>query len=294
MAPTALVLLNQPSTEAGPHDPRAPALRLADPSRAQLNVQDLGITRGDGVFETLGVVDSRVRGMDAHLARFARSARTLELPAPDARTWRGAIVLAAEAAGPLPSGFVRAVLTRGVEGDGRPTGWAYAAAQPDYSLTRTAGIRVILLDRGMRHDVDTTSPWLLSGAKTLSYAINRSALREAGRRDADDVVFVSSDGYLLEGPTSSLILLRDGVLCTPQTGFGILEGTTQASIFRWAASAGLGSAYRLLVPHDLRSSDAAWLVSSGRGAAPICAIDGEPHPVEPGVTADLNAHLATH
>jgi 4-amino-4-deoxychorismate lyase len=294
MAPTALVVLNQPSAEAEPHNPGAPALRLVDPARAHLTVQDLGITRGDGVFETLGVVDSRVRGIDAHLARFERSARALDLPSPDSAVWREAIALAARAAGPLPSGFVRAVLTRGVEGDGRPTGWAYAAAQPDYSVPRTAGVRVILLDRGMRHDVDATSPWLLGGAKTLSYAINRSALREAARRDADDVVFVSSDGYLLEGPTSSLVLLRDGVLITPPTGFGILEGTTQASIFRWAVSAGFSSEYRLLVPADLRTSEAAWLVSSGRGAVPIRAIDGAAHHIESGITAELNAYLAAH
>jgi 4-amino-4-deoxychorismate lyase len=289
---TALVLLNRPSAAAAPHDPNGPALRVVDPARAHLLVTDLGVTRGDGVFETLGIVDSRVRGMDAHLLRFMRSARVLDLPAPDEQLWREAIRLAAGTIAPQPSGFVRAVLTRGVEGDGRPTGWAYAAAQPDYSAVRVTGVRVVLLDRGTRHDVDVTAPWLLGGAKTLSYALNRAAVREAHRRNADDVVFVSSDGYLLEGPTSSLILLRDGVMCTPPAGFGILAGTTQASIFRWAASAGLATDYRLLVPDELRSSDAAWLVSSGRGAVPIHEIDGITHRVDDHITAELNANLA--
>ena len=48
---------------------------------------------------------------------------------------------------------------------------------------------------------------------------------------ADDVVFVSSDGYLLEGPTSTLILRRGNRIRTPRTDQGILAGTTQADLF---------------------------------------------------------------
>ena len=87
----------------------------------------------------------------------------------------------------------------------------------------------------LRHDVAETSPWLLAGAKSLSYAVNRAAQREAARRGAHDVIFVSSDGYALEGPTSNVILLADGVVRTPQTDQGILAGTTQAAVFAYEA-----------------------------------------------------------
>lgn len=292
MARTALVVLNQPSAEAPPHDALGPEMRVEDADTAQLRVDDLGATRGDGVFESIGIVDSIPRGVDAHLSRFERSARILDLPAPDRDVWQRAIDAATRAIAPMPSGFIRAVLTRGVEGDGRPTGWVFAAAQPDHGIARTDGVRVILLDRGLRHNVEETSPWLLGGAKTLSYAINRAAVREAARRGATDVVFVSSDGYLLEGPTSSLVLLKDGTLYTPPTGKGILEGTTQAAIFRWAVGHNLGTEYRLLPVEELRRSDAAWLVSSGRGAAPIRSVDGVTLPVDDAMTAAINAHLA--
>ena len=57
--------------------------------------------------------------------------------------------------------------------DGEPTAWArtevWATTPP-----ATVGIRVVTLDRGYRHDVAQTSPWLLQGAKTLSYAVNRA------------------------------------------------------------------------------------------------------------------------
>src|SRR5690606_15054619 len=150
----------------------------------------------------------------------------------------------------------------------------------DFTEARTVGIRVVTLDRGLRHDVDQTSPWLLAGAKTLSYAINRAVQREALRRGADDAIFVSSDGVLLEGPTSSVVYRIDGVLITPGTGLGILEGTTQASLFEYAASIGMPTEYRLAGPDDLARADAIWLVSSVRHAAPVRELDGRAVPVD--------------
>jgi 4-amino-4-deoxychorismate lyase len=156
---------------------------------------------------------------------------------------------------------------------------------------RTEGVRVVMLDRGYRHDIEQTAPWLLAGAKTLSYAVNRAVLREAKRRDADDVIFVSSDGFVLEGPTSSVVYRRDDRMLTPGTGLGILDGTTQANVFRFAESLGLETGFELARAEDLREADAAWLVSSVRLAAPVRAIDGAPLAVDSGFTAALNAHL---
>ena len=166
------------------------------------------------------------------------------------------------------------MLTRGVEGRDIPTGWAFGAVSPDHTPARTQGIRIVLLDRGVRHDVAQTSPWLLAGAKSLSYAVNRAAFREAARRDADDALFVSSDGYLLEGAVSNLVLRTGTRLTTPRTDLGILEGTTQHDIFTWAESQGYETSYELLTPDDLAAADAAWLVSSVRHAAPIRSVDG--------------------
>ena len=129
-------------------------------------------------------------------------------------------------------------MTRGVEGTGTPTGWVYVDTGEDFTAARQ-GIRVVSLDRGYRHDVAETSPWLLQGAKTLSYATNRAALREAARRGADDVIFVSSDGYALEGPTSNVIVRNGDRVRTPQTDQGILAGTTQASVFEFFEARGI-------------------------------------------------------
>jgi 4-amino-4-deoxychorismate lyase len=286
-----LTILNQPSRDAAAHDPAAAPWHFADPSRSQVSALDLGATRGDGIFETISVGDGFPQAFEHHLRRFAKSAATLELPAPDLDAWRDAVLATIAELDPAPESFVKTVMTRGVEGDGRPTGWAYAAVSGDFSAQRTAGIRVVMLDRGYRHDVEQTSPWLLAGAKTLSYAINRAAAREAARRDADDVIFVSSDGIVLEGPTSTVVFRRGDTLLSPGSGLGILDGTTQANVFRYAESRGLKTAFELSTPDSLRTADAAWLVSSVRLAAPIRLLDGEPLPIDAELTADINEYL---
>ncbi len=264
---------------------------MVDPHEPQLSVLDLAATRGDGIFETISVGAGRPQALDHHLRRFANSAAMLDLPAPDLETWRAAIHATVAALDPAAEAWVKTVMTRGVEGSGIPTGWAFGAHSPDFSRDRTVGVRVSLLDRGYRHDVEQTSPWLLAGAKTLSYAINRSAVREAVRRGDDDVVFVSSDGIVLEGPTSTVIYRRANHLLTPGTGLGILDGTTQANVFRYAESVGMTTAFELTTPDLLRASDAAWLVSSVRHFAPIRAIDGADRPVATQFTAEVNAWL---
>ena len=265
--------------------------RIVEAGAPQLEVMDLSATRGDGIFETISTRAGKLQALEPHLARFAHSAAILDLPPPDLDEWRDAVRDVAARLGPADEGFVKIVLTRGVEGQDDPTGWAYAAASPDHTPARTTGIRIVLLDRGYRHDVAQTSPWLLAGAKTLSYAVNRAAFREAARRDADDALFVSSDGYLLEGAISNLVLRTGTRIVTPRTDLGILTGTTQADLFGWAKSAGFATGYELLTPEDLLAADAAWLVSSVRHAAAVREIDGQAFPVDRELSDAMNDFL---
>ncbi|MFT4215421.1 MAG: aminodeoxychorismate lyase [Microbacterium sp.] len=261
-----------------------------DPAAPALTVGELSTQRGDGIFESIGVIDGHPQEVEAHLQRLAHSARLCDLPEPHCAQWRQAVARAAAACGP-GEGVIKLILSRGIEHGPTPTAWVTAAPTADFGAVRSGGIRVVTLDRGYALDVPARAPWLLLGAKTLSYAVNMAAIREARRRGADDAVFTTSDGYVLEAPTASLILRRGDTFVTPATSGGILHGTTQLSLFDHLEREGFATAYETIPVTELATADAAWLVSSIRLAAPIIQIDGLSVAHDAALTASINAYL---
>lgn len=332
-------------------DPRADfsgTFERIDPSAPALSVGELSTQRGDGVFESIGVVDGHPQEVGAHLKRLAHSAELCDLPTPNEEQWRQAIALASSsfsAAAPVvapaalavaadPSaavaavgassvvvsadasaaraaeasvsaapvapasarareGVIKLILSRGVEHGPTPTAWVTAAPAADFTAARTRGIRVVLLDRGIDSAAPQRAPWLLMGAKTLSYAVNMAAIREAKRRGADDAIFVSSDGVVWEAPTASVILQFGDRIVTPAPSSGILHGTTQLSLFDHLRAAGRDVGYATFKVAELADADAAWLVSSVRLAAPITAIDAHELRLDHGLTDSFNRYLLT-
>lgn len=266
------------------------AFTVVDPLGPALPLGELSAQRGDGVFESLGVVDGHAQEVGPHLDRLAHSAHLLDLPAPNAAQWRAAIARVTAEAGPGES-VIKLILSRGIEEGSSPTAWVTLATAPENTRARTEGVRVVTLDRGYQLDVPGRAPWLLLGAKTLSYAVNMAAIREAKRRGADDAVFVTTDGYVLEAPTASVILRLGDRFVTPEPAAGILHGTTQRSLFAHLAQRGFSTVYEPVLLSDLRTADAAWLLSSVRLAAPISAVDGVEKAVDRDLTDELNAYL---
>jgi 4-amino-4-deoxychorismate lyase len=126
-------------------------------------------------------------------------------------------------------------------------------------------------------------PWLLGGIKSLSYAINMAATREAEAQGVEEVLFTATDGRILEGPKSGFMALRDGVLwTTPREGTGVLKSITVSEVFRQADLHGQPTKYDFLRAEDLDSCQGAWIASAIRGILPITTLNGRriPHDLE--------------
>ncbi len=255
-----------------------------EPGQPLLFADDLGAVRGDGVFETLLVRDGRACLIEPHLRRLAGSAALLDLPEPDVAAWRRAIDTATArwATQTADEGALRLVYSRGRESGSEPT--AYLMISPLATRVQAArrdGVSAVLLDRGLAAVGAETMPWLLAGAKTLSYAVNMAALRHAARTGADDVIFVSSDGFILEGPRSTVVIAVTGAdgrpcLLTPPPWYPILRGTTQQALFEVARDAGYDCDYQALRPADLLAAEGVWLVSSITLGARVHTLDEKP------------------
>ena len=261
---------------------------LVDPATPQLRMDDLGVLRGDGCFESVRLrPDGGLDDLEPHLDRLDRSAAALELPATDRGAWRELVAALVGAWTGAGEGVLRLVVTRGLQEGGRPTAFALLAPVAAEQLRqRREGVRVLALSRGLVADATVEAPWLLGGVKAISYAVNMAALRYAHAAGADDVVFVSADGQLLEAPTATVVWLRDGVLCTPPAApLGILDGVTVRRLFARAGEHGFGTDVRRGTLDDLQAADGVWLVSSIRLAAAVTALDGKPLRVDAAAAA---------
>ncbi|CAM3079679.1 aminodeoxychorismate lyase [Saccharomonospora xinjiangensis] len=250
---------------------------LGDPTQPYIRVDNTGVLRGDGIFETVLVVDGRPRELGPHLDRLARSAAMLDLPEPDLTAWEHAVQQVIDNWDGSPEIAVKLVYTRGSEGDPDAEPFCYALGMDiddKVKRARAEGIAVVRLDRGFGPEVAERAPWLLLGAKTLSYAVNLAALREAARRGADDVVFTATDGSVLEGPTSTVVLAKGRTLYTPPPTVGILPGTTQRAVFRAAESAGWAVKIENIPADELLTADGLFLVSSVRKVTRVHTLDG--------------------
>jgi 4-amino-4-deoxychorismate lyase len=106
-----------------------------------------------------------------------------------------------------------------------------------------------------------------------------AALRHAERQGAGDVIFISSEGNVLEGPRSTVVIATaiDGRLglLTPPPWYPILRGTTQQALFEVARNKGYDCDYKALRPADLLAAQGVWLVSSITLAARVHTLDGK-------------------
>lgn len=243
-----------------------------------LYADDLAALRGDGVFETLLVRDGAACLLDAHLQRLARSAELMDLPAPDLSRWRRAVDTAVRQWPADAEGALRMIYSRGRESGSQngssPTAYVMITALPArIAAARRQGVAALSLDRGLPAQ-GPAMPWLLAGAKTLSYAVNMAALRHAAKQGAEEVIFLSSDGYVLEGPRSTVVLVEPGRMITPPSSQPILRGTTVEALFEVAGPAGYRCEYTPLRAADIFAAQDIWLVSSITLAARVHTLDG--------------------
>lgn len=253
--------------------------RLIDPRAPVLCADDPIVSRGDGVFETLLVRHGLPCLLTAHLARLTASAGTVGLPAPDVDGFRQAVGVAVtrwtggEAVLRLLYGRSR----------GGSVGFVTVSALPErVRAARRDGVAAVTLDRGLpAYDVDD-APWSLARVKSLSYGSMAAAQRHAERLGGTDAVLVSSDGFVLEGARSTVVIApRAGVLQTPPPSSPLLPGTTAEALFAAARRHGWRCDVGCLRVEDLHAAQGLWLLSSVTLVARATMLDGVALPAAP-------------
>lgn len=228
---------------------------------AVVSAFDHGMTVGDGVFETLKVVEGVPLALTRHLDRLARSCAVLGLQQPDAEGIRAAIgdVIASEPEA-ARLGRLRVTCTGGVgplASDRTPgAGTTIVAINPMQPWPATTSAVVVPWVRNERSAV--------VGAKTTSYAENVVALAWAHERGFSEGLFLNSMERVCEGTGTNVFAVLDGQVRTPPLTSGCLAGITRDLLIKW----GLASEAELSID-DLESADEVFLTSSTRDVHPV-------------------------
>lgn len=189
---------------------------------------DSSVLRGDGVFEALRTFDGAPFALADHLDRLAASALPMGLALPSPEMLAAWVREAAEPDGP---GMVRIISTRG---DDVASSRTIVMSQP---VPDVPSPFTVLPVAAPWHPAGRR--WNLAGVKTLSYAPNLDASRQAQSAGFSDALLTDDDDVILEGPTFSIAWLRDGVLETPGLELGILASITRRQVLDLAAGMGV-------------------------------------------------------
>ena len=105
-----------------------------------------------------------------------------------------------------------------------------------------------------------------------------AAAAEARARGADDAVFVTEDGLVLEGPVTNVWWRRGSTLFTPSLDLGILAGVTRDTLLELAPAHGFEVQEGRFPLAELAGAEEAFTSSSVRELLPVVELDGEPIP----------------
>jgi aminodeoxychorismate lyase len=249
-------------------------------TQALVPVNDRGFLYGDGLFETMRVVNGRPFRMTQHLERMMRSADFLKIKCPftpkELQRFAGQLI----GKNQMPEAILRVTLTRGPgergytpEADGKPTVVMTLHAVPplgkpiQWSLV-TSSFRVLAADP-------------LAAFKTMNKLVHVMARMEAVEKGADEALLINTNGEVAETAGGNLFWVCNDNICTTPTDCGVLPGITRAVVLEICQTLGLPVNKRVIKPEALRSSEGIFVTQSAIGIVPVATFDGEPVGLSP-------------
>ncbi len=242
--------------------------------QARVPVMDRGFLFGDGVYEVIPVFGGRAFRVDEHLQRLDYSLRETGIPQPLTREQWCAIFgrLIREYGGGDQAIYLQ--ITRGVASTREhkypqtctPTVFAMSRllALPPAEIPEPIACVTIPDIRWQRCDIKSTS--LLGGIMMTQQAIS------AGASEA----ILTRDGLVLEGASSNVFAVVDGVLHTAPKSRHILAGITRDLIVELAHRHGLHLREEAVGIDQLHAASEVWISSSTREMVPVATLDGRP------------------
>jgi branched-chain amino acid aminotransferase len=251
--------------------------KLFDKSEAKVSVFDHGLLYGDGVFEGIRAYSGRVFRLQQHVDRLYESAKGIHLEIPMPRAAMADAINQTLASNKLTDAYIRVVVTRGAGSlglDPRKT----TDPQVIIITDKIALYPPELYDHGLkiitaattRNHPNAVNPRI----KSLNYLNNIMGKVEATQAGCLEALMLNHKGEVAECTGDNVFVVQHGVIHTPSSASGILEGITRAAVIELARGAGYTVIERTMDRLDVFKAEECFLTGTAAELIPVVECDG--------------------
>ena len=241
---------------------------------AKIPVLDRGFIFGDGIYEVIPVYRRKPFCAPGHLARMQRSLDAIRITNPYSEARWNELIAEMIRRQPFENQALYFQITRGVAkrdhafpGDVKPTVFMMSnplATPSDESYASGVACITAVDNRWLRCDIKSTS--LLGNVLMRQLAADQNAIE----------TLMFRDGHLTEASASNVLVVRNGVICSPQKDNLILGGITLDASIDLARANGMPLEMRPITEAEVWDADELWLSSATKEVLPITRLDGKP------------------
>ncbi len=244
---------------------------------AKVSVFDHGFLYGDGIFEGIRIYEGNIFRCKEHLDRLYDSAKSIMLDIPLTYEEMEEALKETLRKNSLRNGYIRLVVSRGPGNLGLdpkrcPKAWVIIIVEqlsiyPDEAYRN--GLRSISVSQ-RRNIPDALSPKV----KSLNYLNNILVKIQANLADVGEAIMLNAQGYVAEGSSDNIFIVKRGVLYTPPTYIGALEGVTRGAIMDLCARLGYPLKEEPFTLHDVYCADEVFFTGTAAEVIAVREVDG--------------------
>jgi D-alanine transaminase len=244
-----------------------------DLAQARVSPLDRAFLFGDAVYEVVPVYGSRPFRLREHLDRLNRSLAGIRMQPPLSHAEWAHLSQDLISRNSAVDAHLYIQVTRGAE-LGRNHAWPEGLKPTVFAyVTALDPLPRNYLEKGVSAVTAADTRWARRDIKSTALLANILLKKLAADAGAFETIMLE-DGQLTEGSSTTVHVVKDGVIRTPPNGHHILPGTTRDVVTELAAGLGLPFESVRVAESELRGADEIWLAFSTRGVLPVTTLDG--------------------
>jgi len=240
---------------------------------ASVSPFDRAFLFGDAVYEVVPIYASRLFRLRQHLDRLNRSLAGIRMPPPMSHGDWAHVCQELISRNAADDGYMYIQVTRGAE-FGRNHAWPEGLKPTLFAYcTELEPLADALLENGVAALTAKEIRWAWRDIKATSLLGNILLKKLAADAGAFETIMLEN-GELTEGSSTTVHVVKNGVIHTPPNGHHILPVTTRDVVTELADLLSIRNVSAPVSESALRTADEIWLAFSTRGVLPVTKLDG--------------------